>query len=248
MTDDIGHEEIALSYLINDKGLSQHEALNIIENVNLFSYAYEGLYVWNSYENGFYGSFITKGEADKTPNDIKKLAKRAFKARINALLIEKQKLTEKIKMLEAEKRGSSNNYENNAEKSSREKLLSDKKRKLKEEAKRNTTSDLNQINYKLLNFDFAKRKGIITETVWDGVKLVKSRSIDYSRKVDFSDTDNLIVKPRHFGLKTFTEIYVFPRSLVATGAINVIRIDRLCRLEFVDKANLRNKNIVIIAK
>ena len=249
MTDEVGHEEIALSYLITSKGLTHHEALNIIENVNIFSYAYEGLYVWNFYENGFYGSFITRGEADKTPNDIKKLAKRAFKARINALLTEKQKLTKKIEMLEAERREGTEDTNKISKEQLHIERLNEENKKLQEKmTKKEKAVVLNQINYKLLSFDFAQRKGIVTETIWDGVKLVKSRGIDYSKKIDFSVTDNLIVRPRQFGLTTFTEIYVFPRSLVAAGAINVIKIDRLCRLEFVDQANLKNKKILIIAK
>ena len=249
MTDEIGHEEIALSYLINSKDLTHHEALSIIENVNIFSYAYEGLYVWNFYENGFYGSFITKGEADKTPNDIKKLAKRAFKARINALLTEKQKLTKKIEMLEAENQRNYDSYDKENEEQLRADRLNEKNKKLQEKLVKTTKAvELNQINYKLMSFEYAQKKGLISESMWDGVKLVKSRGIDYSKKIDFSVTDNLIVRPRQFGLTSFTEIYVFPRSLVAAGAINVIKIDRLCRLEFVDQANLQDKNILIIAK
>lgn len=248
MTDEIGHEEIALSYLINTKGLSHREALNIIENVNIFDYAYEGLYVWNFYENGFYGSFITKGEADKTPNEIKKLAKRAFKARINALLSEKQKLTEKIEMLEAEKKRNSENSSVNNEELHKESINENNQKTENVVVKKEVLPDINAINYKLMSFEYAQKKGLITESMWDGVKLVKSRGIDYSKKIDFSITDNLIVRPRQFGLTSFTEIYVFPRSLVAAGAIKVIKIDRLCRIEFVDQVNLQNKNILIIAK
>ncbi|MDA3885129.1 MAG: hypothetical protein PF638_05990 [Candidatus Delongbacteria bacterium] len=249
MTDEIGHEEIALSYLITNKGLSQHEALNIIGNVNVFSYAYEGLYVWNFYENGFYGSFITKGEADKTPNAIKKLAKRAFKARINALLSEKQKLTEKIEMLEAEKRQESPDANKLSDEQIRIDRLNEENRKLQEKvAKKEQVVDLKTVNYKLLGFEYAQKKGIITESMWDGVKLSRSTGIDYSSKVDFSVTDNLVIKPKQFGLSTFTEVYIFPKSLVAAGDIKIVKNERICRIEFLDQRNLKNKNILIIAK
>ncbi|MDA3838919.1 MAG: hypothetical protein PF574_08060 [Candidatus Delongbacteria bacterium] len=252
MTDEIGHEEIALSYLITNKGLTQHEALSIVENVNIFSYAYEGLYVWNFYEDGFYGSFITKGEADKTPNDIKKLAKRAYRARISALLSEKQKLTEKIEMLEAEKRQGSadvNKVSDEQAQQVRIDRLNEENRKLQEKMdKKQQIADLKTINYKLLGFEDAQKNGIITESMWDGVKLSRSTGHDYSSKVDFSVTDNLVIKPKQFGLSTFTEVYVFPKSLVAAGDIKIVKSDRICRIEFLDQRNLLNKNILIIAK
>ncbi|NOR45384.1 MAG: hypothetical protein GQ534_07335 [Candidatus Delongbacteria bacterium] len=249
MTDEIGHEEIALSYLITNKGLSQHEALNIIENVNIFPYAYEGLYVWNFYENGFYGSFITKGEADKTPNDIKKLAKRAFKARINALLTEKQKLTEKIEMLEAEKRQGSVDESKVSEEQLRIERLNEENRRLQEEvAKKEQVVEVKTVNYKLYNFEYATRKGIIIDDEWDGVKIGRSIGIDYSSKVNFLVTDNLVIKPRQFGLSTFTQVYVFPKSLIAAGDIKIVKSDKICRIEFLDQESLVNKNLLIIGK
>lgn len=249
MTDEIGHEEIALSYLITSKGLTQHEALNIIENVNIFSYAYEGLYVWNFYENGFYGSFITKGEADKTPNDIKKLAKRAFKARISALLTEKEKLTEKIEMLEAEKRQGTGDTDRLREDQLQIERLYEENRKLQEEmADKEQKMVSNKIGYKLYNFEYASRKGIIIDNNWDGVKIGRSTGIDYSSKVDLSVTDNLVIKPRQFGLSIFTQVYVFPKSLIAAGDIKIIKSDKICRIEFINQKNLANKNILIIGK
>ena len=250
MTDEIGHEEIALSYLINNKGLPHHEALNIIENVNIFSYAYEGLYVWNFYENGFYGSFITRGEADKTPNDIKKLAKRAFKARINALLTEKRKLTEKIEILEAERRDGTGDTNKSNEDQLRIDRLNKENRKLQKEVakKEQQKAELSTIRYKLLSFEYAQRKGIIIDDNWDGVKIGRAVGIDYSSKIDFSVTDNLVIKPRQFGLSTFSEVYVFPKSLVATGDIKIIKSVKICRIEFKDQKNLKDKNILIIGK
>ncbi|MBN2790522.1 MAG: hypothetical protein JXR69_10070 [Candidatus Delongbacteria bacterium] len=245
MTDEIGHEEIALSYLINTKGLDHTEALNLLESVNIFDYAYEGLYVWNFYEDGFYGSFITKGEADKTPNEIKKLAKRAFKARINALLTEKQKLTEKIEMLEAENRRNNTNKEIDDSPVVEKEDTDDTPADTYEEK---NIVEVKAINYKLLSFDYAQKKGVITESMWDGVKLNNSRGIDYASKVDFSVTDNLIIKPKQFGLSTFTEVYVFPKSLVASGYIDVIKKNTECRIEFNGLDNLNGKNLLIIAK
>jgi hypothetical protein len=250
MTKSRGHEQIAYSFLTQKKGLSDEKAKEVIESVNVFDYTYEGLYVWNFYENGFYGSFITKGEADKSPNEIKKLAQQAFQERMLDLEREKTALKNITKQLETDLKTSQAKVEQLL--NEREKLgeLDNKNKQLKEEVvkKEEMISELNSVRYKLLAYSFALERGIISETVWEGVKIEKSSGLDYSSKVDFSVTDNLIIRPKQFSLNAFTEVYVLPKSLVASGDIKILKKDQICKIEFVNKANLVKKQILIIAK
>lgn len=250
MTRSKGHEQIAYEFLTIKKGLSDPEAREVIESVNVFDYTYEGLYVWNFYENGFYGSFITKGEADKSPNEIKKLAQTAFQERILDLEKEKTALKNITKQLETDLKTSQAKVEQLL--SERNKLgeLDSKNRQLKEEVikKEEMISELNSVRYKLLAYNFAIERGIISDSVWEGVKIEKASGIDYSSKVDFSVTDNIIIRPKQFSLNSFTEIYVLPKSLVNSGDIKVLKKDQICKIEFVNKANLIKKQILIIAK
>jgi len=250
MTKSRGHEQIAFSFLTQKKELSAEKAREVIESVNVFDYTYEGLYVWNFYENGFYGSFITKGEADKSPNEIKKLAQQAFQDRMLDLEREKTALKNITKQLETELKTSQAKVEQLL--NERDKLgeLDSKNKQLKEEVvkKEEQISELNSVRYKLLAYNFALERGIISDTVWEGVKIEKPAGLDYSSKVDFSVTDNLIIRPKQFSLNSFTEVYVLPKSLVTSGDVKVLKKDQICKIEFVNKASLIKKQILIIAK
>lgn len=249
MTKSKGHEQIAYNFLVEKKGLTPIEARDVIESVNIFDYTYEGLYVWNFYEKGFYGSFITKGEADKSPNEIKKLAQLAFQERILDLERERTELRNITKQLETDLKTSQAKVEQLLSERGKLGELDSKNRQLQEEMmkKQELISDLNSVKYKLLTYSFALDRGIITDA-WDGVKAGKINDLDYSSKVDFSETDNLIIRPNQFGLSNFNEVYVFPQSYVSSGDIRILKRDQICKIEFINKQNLVQKEILIIAK
>ncbi|MBU4487179.1 MAG: hypothetical protein KKD38_09660 [Candidatus Delongbacteria bacterium] len=250
MTKSKGHEQIAFNFLTQQKGLDAIQAKEVIENVNVFDYTYEGLYVWNFYENGFYGSFITKGEADKSPNEIKKLAQQAFQERILDLEREKTALKNITKQLETDLKTSQAKVEELLNQRDKFDDLDIKNKQLKEEMikKEEMISELNSVRYKLLAYNFAIERGIISDTVWDGVRIEKTVGLDYSSKVDFAVTDNIIIRPKQFSLNSFNEVYVLPKSLVTSGDIKVLKKGQICKIEFINKTNLTQKQILIIAK
>jgi hypothetical protein len=250
MTRSNGHEQIAFNFLTQKKNLSSVQAREVIESVNVFDYTYEGLYVWNFYENGFYGSFITKGEADKSPNEIKKLAQQAFQDRIIGLEREKMELRNIQKQLETDLKTTQARVEELESERNKIGELDTKNRQLKEEVvkREELISELNSVRYKLLSYNFAIERGIISDSVWDGVKMEKTTGLDYSSKVDFAVTDYITIRPKQVGLSNFSEVYVLPKSYVISGDIKVLKKDQICKIEFINKQNLIQKQILIIAK
>jgi len=250
MTRSRGHEQIAYNFLTQKKGLSSEQAREVIESVNIFDYTYEGLYVWNFYESGFYGSFITKGEADKTPNEIKKLAQQAFQDRILGLEREKMELRNIQKQLETDLKTTQARVEELENERNKLGELDTKNRQLKEEVikREEQISELNSVRYKLLSYNFAIERGIISDSVWDGVKMEKTTGLDYSSKVDFAVTDYITIRPKQVGLNNFSDVFVLPKSLVVSGDIKVLRKEQICKIEFVNKQNLIQKQVLIIAK
>jgi len=250
MTRSKGHEQIAYDFLTAKKGLSPDQAKNVIESVNIFDYTYEGLNVWNFYENGFYGSFITRGEADKSPNEIKKFAQQAFQDRILGLEQEKIELRNIQKQLETDLKTTQARVEELESERNKIGELDTKNRQLKEEVimKEELISELNSVKYKLLSYNFAIERGIISDSVWDGVKMEKTTGLDYSSRVDFAVTDYITIRPKQVGLNSFTEVYILPKSLVSSGDIRLLKKDQICKIEFINKQNLIQKEILIIAK
>lgn len=70
------HYQIALNYLTAEKQLAKEDALSAVEKVNLFEPLLPGFKVWNFYSNGVYGTFVTQGEAQVSPNTMARRAKK----------------------------------------------------------------------------------------------------------------------------------------------------------------------------
>ena len=97
------HFDICMRYLTEQKGLSPEEAQKLIERVNLLDYLLPGFQVYLFYNDGVFGTFVTQGTANMSPNQIKryyktKLINERDKARQAA-----EKLSADVKDLEARK-------------------------------------------------------------------------------------------------------------------------------------------------
>lgn len=62
------HEKICMDFLVNEKQLPKEEARKLIEEVRLVDEMMDGFYVWNYYNDGTFGTFVTKGTARISPN------------------------------------------------------------------------------------------------------------------------------------------------------------------------------------
>lgn len=94
------HYEIAMNFLLNEKGIEKKRALQLIERTAMFEPLIPGFKVWNFYSGEEYGTFITQGSAPISPNAIRRKAKKDLvDARDNAIA-EKNKLADDIKVLE----------------------------------------------------------------------------------------------------------------------------------------------------
>ena len=65
------HFIIALNYLVNEKGVPEDKAREIIDKTSLFDDLLPGFKVWNFYSGREYGSFVTQGSAAISPYEAK---------------------------------------------------------------------------------------------------------------------------------------------------------------------------------
>ena len=56
-----------MAYLTKDKGLDQNTAKRLVQQVNLMDELVPGFKVWNFYNDGVYGTFVTQGERQGQP-------------------------------------------------------------------------------------------------------------------------------------------------------------------------------------
>jgi len=94
------HYEIAVAFLVNDKGLDKNKALELIERAALFEPLIPGFKVWNFYGQDEYGTFVTQGTAAISPNQVQRKVKKELVDAKNQAIAEKEKLATDIQELE----------------------------------------------------------------------------------------------------------------------------------------------------
>lgn len=72
------HYQIAMNFLLNEKGVDKARAMELVERTALFEPIVPGFKVWNFYAEDEYGTFITQGSAPISPNQIQRKVKKSW--------------------------------------------------------------------------------------------------------------------------------------------------------------------------
>ncbi len=88
------HYQIAMNYLLNEKGVDKTRAMELVERTALFEPIIPGFKVWNFYGEDEYGTFITQGTAPISPNQIQRKIKKELVDAKDKAIAEKEKLRE----------------------------------------------------------------------------------------------------------------------------------------------------------
>jgi len=254
MKRNLGHEKIAMDFLINEIGLSAKEAREKIENVNIFDYTYDGLYVWNYYENGFYGTFVTKGLSSKSPNQIKKIARSAYESKLNNLKLSEKNLIEEKTSLETSLESSKQEIVKLAEE--KEKVAADKQSiaskasALESEVKTRDEliKQMNTLYYSYINLKDGKRQNIISKGFFSGPEITNDESIGYNNSLDLTEERKIILKPEQFKLKEFEKVYILPNDHLKRGSIKLKYDNNQCEVIISRPEYLKEQRILIIAE
>ncbi len=86
------HYQIAMNYLTKDKGLDPAKARDLVLKVNIDDELVPGFKVWNFYDNGVYGTFVTQGSAKISPYALTRGVKQGLIADKNAAIAQRDEL------------------------------------------------------------------------------------------------------------------------------------------------------------
>jgi hypothetical protein len=95
------HYQIAMNFLLNEKGVEKTRAMELVERTALFEPIIPGFKVWNFYAEDEYGTFITQGTAPISPNQIQRKIKKELVDLKDKAIAEKDKLQSDIIEMEA---------------------------------------------------------------------------------------------------------------------------------------------------
>ena len=200
------HYQIAMNFLLNEKGVDKARAMELVERTALFEPIIPGFKVWNFYAEDEYGTFITQGSAPISPNQIQRKVKKELVDAKDKAIAEKDQLQSDINEMETRR----------TELISQLDLLNQEKQNML--VKMSNLNDQNQEMQTALNsvyfaMDLRKNlteKGIIKGGFLRSTKLQKVDDAMFDRSLDLRGEPKITVAASSFQLSKIKDVTIYP--------------------------------------
>jgi type II secretory pathway component PulM len=200
------HYQIAMNFLLNEKGVDKARAMELVERTALFEPIVPGFKVWNFYAEDEYGTFITQGSAPISPNQIQRKVKKELVDAKDKAIAEKDQLQSDINEMETRR----------TELISQLDLLNQEKQNML--GKMSNLNDQNQEMQTALNsvyfaMDLRKnltQKGIIKGGFLRATKLQKVDLAMFDRSLDLRGEPKIMVAAADFQLSKIKDVTIYP--------------------------------------
>jgi len=237
------HFNIAMDYLINQKGLDKKKAKKLAERAGMFENLVPGFRVWNFYSDGIYGTFVTQGSAIISPNQLRRNAKKVLvdakdKAiserdmisnELEFLKQKKQDIIEQLTLLNTEKQKLINNID----------VLSQRNEEFK--------TKINSLFFRLDTKDKLKAKGIIKGGFLRRLKIRDYSPKDFNKSIDLRKVKNIVVSAKRYNKKAIKKLAVYPRFLKKDKDYKIVisKDKQNAEVIILDIEKMKNERIVI---
>ena len=211
------HYDLCMRYLVDQKGLNPKDAQKLIERVNLLDYLVPGFEVWLFYDGGTFGTFVTQGTANQSPNQIKKYYKTKLINERNTARQEATQLKEDVTELEARKAELTNQLaqleQARKELTSQVQNLNTRNQKL---STQNTEKErrLNSVFYHVDNYKSLAAKKVVGRFLFGRPQLKQFNAVNFDKSMDLRQSDSITITAKDAGVQKIHSIYVMPRSFV----------------------------------
>ncbi|HSQ35563.1 MAG TPA: hypothetical protein VLQ89_06190 [Candidatus Binatia bacterium] len=200
------HYQIAMNFLLNEKGVDKTRAMELVERTALFEPIIPGFKVWNFFAEDEYGTFITQGTAPISPNQIQRKIKKELVDAKDRAIAEKEQLQSDISEMEARRN----------ELISQLDLLNQEKQNML-----TRLSDLNEENLEMqtaLNsvyFAMDLRKNLLQKGVIKGgfLRSTKLQKVDFAmfdRSLDLRGNAVITITAADFQLGRIKDVAIYP--------------------------------------
>jgi len=230
------HYQIAMNFLVNEKGLEKEQAMEMIKKTALFDELVEGFKVWNFYTGDEYGTSVTQGDANISPNMVMQISKKKLTAALDQAIFERDKLVEDVKTLE-EKQGE---------------VISQLDQVTREKDTLTTQVDdlnlrINSLFYLLDSEGNLKKKKILKSGFFTSTKLRDISPQVFNQAIDLRTNDQVLITAANLGIKKIQGVTLYPKIYKkGTGYKLEITADkRYALLTILEKEKFMNGRIVI---
>lgn len=211
------HYDICMKFLTEQKGLTPEEAQKLVERVNLLDYLLPGFEVYLFYNDGVFGTFVTQGTADMSPNQIKRYYKTKLINERDKARQEAEKLSVEVKDLEARKAELIRQLKELEQlKADMEQQISNLTSKNKALSQENLKKEkmLNSVFYHVDNYKSLSKKGIVGRFLFGRPKLKKFNAVKFEKSADLREVDSITVKAEDAGLVKIHAVYIMPSHFI----------------------------------
>lgn len=237
------HYQLAMDYLVNEKGIDKKKAMELIERSALFDPLMPGFKVWNFYANGEYGTFITQGTAPVSPNQMQRKVKKALVDARDKAIAERDQLQSDIELLE-NRRGELI--------SQLDMLNQEKERLITNLGELNAQNEvlqknLNSVYYIVDTNRSLLERGIIKSGFLRSTKLQSVMPEEYTQSLDLRKGMEITVSATDLGIEKVRNIRFFPNFYqVETDYSVEIAEDKLtAKIKFLNDKKFRSERVVI---
>ena len=200
------HYQIAMNFLLNEKGVDKARAMELVERTLLFEPIVPGFKIWNFYAEDEYGTFITQGSAPISPNQIQRKVKKELVDAKDKAIAEKDQLQSDITEMELRR----------SELISQLDLLNQEKQNML--GKMSNLNDQNQEMQAALNsvyFAMDRRKNLTKNGIIKGgfLRSTKLQKVDiamFDRSLDLRGDPKITATAADFQLSKIKDITIYP--------------------------------------
>jgi hypothetical protein len=201
------HFKVCLEFL-TDKGVSEEQAVKLIEQTSLTTELLPGFEVWNYYNEGVFGSFVTQGTAKLSPNALARATKRRIDSERQNLIQARNQKEQEVKELEARR----------AELQDQIKTIEEERKtmmnQMTEMAQRNEVlaQQMNSVRYVVNTFKELSKQGIIRKPTfgkWETADLDKMQNPSV---LDLRADNRITISAAALSMGRISKIMLFPRS------------------------------------
>lgn len=244
------HESIALHYLMDEKGVSEADAKELVSKVNLLDTLIPGFKVWNFFDSGIYGTFVTQGDAPISPNYlIKREKEKLISAKEKAiserdvLAEEKSTLIVQIKDLETKRDDLLRDID--GLKTERDTLI--KKTEELTSISEEQRSQLNSVYYRVGVRKELVGKGIIKDSFFGRPKPLGLKIEDLPGRLDLRESDVILISASDVKVNKIKKVTLLPATH-KSGIDYLVEITKdgmSAKITIKDKAKFQMERVVI---
>lgn len=207
------HLDIAMEFLTKEKGLDAATAKKLALQTNLMDELVPGFKVWNFYDNGTFGTFVTQGDASVSPYRVIQKAKQELVSAKDQAISQRDQLSkEKTTLLEQvsdlEMRRDQLNQDVAMLQAERADLL--KKMQEVQDLSEDLKARLNSIFYRVGERQSLIKSGLVQDPWYGQPRIAKFDEANFPQHLDLRAGDAITFTAQDAGVASITKIKVAP--------------------------------------